>query len=285
MWKITEELSCAFLNLKSLLEPPEYAGRLSVCLQWVCWPVFSLCFCLRWVSHTDALIPLCSCSCSGSLASPWWIPRPGPSWVLTQVIFFSLFLWLNPMRTHWSHKSPVGGRVAVINLHSAPFTQGKTEWTAEVSSPLTEFQLDLLNQQPPLDVRRSAIYSTTLLLLQKSQSFFHCFLFSIPFYFTPSCCHPPSPSPLSESNHSSLANQKEEEPIKHHSGNLSPGSWRYEPCSGEGRGVTGESYTAVPRWDKVGIVMGITYEDLPSCLLLTHKHCSWTIIVSSVSGP
>lgn len=88
--------------------------------------------------------------------------------------------------------------------------------TAEVSSPLTEFQLeDLLNQQPPLDVRRSVIHPKTLLLLQRSQSahFFHSFLLSIPFYFTPSCCHPPSPSPLRESNHSSSANQKEEEPL------------------------------------------------------------------------
>lgn len=74
-----------------------------------------------------------------------------------------------------------------------------------------------------------------------------------------------SPSPLRESNHGSSANQRAQESIKHHTGNMSPGSWCYERFSGEGWGAMGEGRcAAVPRWDKVGIVMGVTYEGLPS---------------------
>lgn len=183
----------------------------------------------------------------------------------------------------------MGGRVAVINLHSAPFTQGKTEWTQQRFPHHWQFQWVWVS------VGRPAQSTGTMGCERVSHTSKDCCscrdhslpissIFSplIPSYFTPSCYHPPSPSPLRESNHSSPANQKEEEPIKHHSGNLSSGSWCYEPCSGEGRGVTGESYTAVPRWDKVGIVMGITYQDLPSCLLLTHKHTAVEPLESAV---
>lgn len=152
---------------------------------------------------------------------------------------------------------------------------------------MTEFWWeDLLNQQPPLDVRRSVIHPLLLLHTLVPSAHFSI-LFSSPsllILLLPDAAHPLLH--LWESNHSSSANQKEEESIKHHSGNLSPGSWCYEPCSGEGRGVTGELYCST-KVRQGGDSHG-HHVPRPSLFSATdtQTHCSWTIrAISSDSGP